>query len=204
MNNLQQLLMACLLILSITSCKKSAEKTNENNGKTETGQEATLFETKSSTEGTYLCKINGKDWIYTKASGIVSRHKKSNKRTAMITFTNKMDKGSESVQLFYDGDTYQLEKATAELKQPKKDGGRMSALYQLMVEGGNRLPDSEISGTLDLSNKTVAAGTADVKNMKIRFEVEQLEDQSMAVITLSPLSFEGIGYSNLDKLKYDK
>ena len=122
--------------------------------------------------------------------------------TVIITFTKKLDKGSESVQLFYDGDSYQLEKATADLKQPKKDGGRMSAMYQLMVAGGTRLPDSEMSGTLDLSNKTVAAGTADVKNMKIRFEEEQLVDQAMSVITLSPLKFEGIGYSDLDKLSY--
>lgn len=204
MNNIQQLLIASLLLFAITSCKESTEKATENTDKVEAVQEQKPIATKSTTGGTYLCKINGKEWSYTKASGIVSTHKKSNKRTAIITFTKKLDKGSESVQLFYDGDTYQLEKATAELKQPKKDGGRMSAMYQLMVAGGRRLPDSEMSGTLDLSNKTVAAGTADVKNMKIRFEEEQLADQSMAVITLATLNFEGIGYSDLDKLSYGK
>ncbi|MFT5763521.1 MAG: hypothetical protein ACI8X3_000941, partial [Saprospiraceae bacterium] len=86
--------------------------------------------------------------------------------------------------------------------QPKKDGGKMTAMYQLLIEGGKRLPDSNISGTLDLSNPTTVSGTANVKNMKMLFEEEQLEDKTMTVITLTPLSFDDIGYSELDKLNY--
>lgn len=202
MKNLKQLSLVFLLLFALTSCKESTEKTEDNSIKVEDTEESKSVEVKSEDNTTYLCKINGKDWSYTKASGIVSRHKKSNKRTAIITFTKQLDKGKETLQLFYDGDTYQLEKVSVHLKQPKKDGGRMTAMYQLQTTGGKRLPDSIISGTLDLSNPTAAKGTANVENMKMLFEEEQLEDKTMAVITLTPLSFEGIGYSNLDNLNY--
>ncbi|NRD19626.1 hypothetical protein HNV08_06170 [Winogradskyella eckloniae] len=155
---------------------------------------------KTDTNGTFLCEINGKDWHYTKASGIVDTHPKTKKRTAIITFKKKLNKGSESVQLFYDGDNYELEKATAILKTSKKGGGTMSAMYQLLNEGGKRLPDSKISGTLDLSNAQVASGTAEVIQMKIRFEEGELEDQSMAIISFSELKFSGVGYSDLHKV----
>jgi cytoskeletal protein RodZ len=199
MKNLQHLLLVFLLLFAITSCKESTEKTKDNTNKVEDTRENKSVEVKSNTNTTYLCKINGEDWSYTKASGIVSRHKKTKKRTAIITFTKKLDKGKETVQLFYDGDTYQLEKVSIHLKQPKKDGGEMTAMYQLLIEGGRRLPDSNISGTLDLSNPTTVSGTANVKNMKMLFEEEQLEDKTMTVITLTPLSFDGIGYSELNK-----
>ncbi|WP_299099533.1 hypothetical protein [uncultured Winogradskyella sp.] len=194
-----------VFILFLTSCnddKKTSSETEKITEKepTEIASTAKTAKKKPDTNGTFLCKINGKDWSYTKTSGIVDTHPKTKKRTAIITFKKKLDKGSESVQLFYDGDNYQLEKATAILKTPKKGGGTMSAMYQLLNEGGKRLPDSKISGTLDLSNSKGATGTAEVTNMKIRFEEGQLEDQSMAIVSFSPLNFSGIGYSDLHKV----
>ncbi|WP_225034624.1 hypothetical protein [Winogradskyella sp. SM1960] len=195
-----------VLIITLTSCKESNE-TNalEQSETTETATaEITNKDTRAKSEsinkGTFLCKINGKDWAYTKASGIVNTHAKTKKRTAIITFTKKLDKGSESVQLFYDGDTKALEKVTADIKQPKKGGGTMSAMYQLLHEGGQRLSESKISGTIDLSHATAASGTAEVSNMKIRFKEGNLEDASMAVISFSPIQFSGVGYSDLSKV----
>ncbi len=78
----------------------------------------------------------------------------------------------------------------------------MTAMYQLLIAGGKRLPDSNVSGTLDLSNPTTVSGTANVKNMKMLFEEEQMKDKTMTVITLTSFSFDGIGYSELDKLNY--
>ncbi|GAA4230557.1 hypothetical protein GCM10022291_01010 [Postechiella marina] len=60
-------------------------------------------------ECTFLCNIKGEAWNYTKVSGIVSQNKKTQKRTAIITFTKQLEKGKESVQLFYDGNTNILE-----------------------------------------------------------------------------------------------
>jgi len=202
MKTLQHLLLAIVLLVTVSSCKESTEKTAVETPKLETKEETKAVEAKSADNSTYLCKINGNDWSYTKASGIVSTHKKTKKRTALFTFTNKLDKGSETVQLYYDGNTNQLEKVSVHLKQPKKDGGKMTAMYQLLVDGGKRLPDSSMTGTLDLTNPTSASGTANVKNMKMLFEEDKMEDQTMTVITLSPLNFEGIGYSDLDKLNY--
>ena len=193
-----------VLALILTSCKDDKQSVTETVKDSEATTNEVITKTintevKKESKGTFLCKINGKDWSYTKASGIVSTHKRSKKRTAIITFTKQLEKGKESVQLFYDGDTNMLEKATAILKTPKKGGGRMGAMYQLLNEGGKRLPDSKISGTIDLS-KSAASGSAEVLNMKIRFEEGNLEDESMSVISFSPFSFSGIGYSDIDKL----
>ncbi|SDH33679.1 hypothetical protein [Winogradskyella thalassocola] len=195
-----------VLITTLTSCKESNETNSlkqieiTETATAEVVNKETPISIESANKGTFLCEINGKDWAYTKASGIVDTHAKTKKRTAIMTFTKKLDKGSESVQLFYDADSYQLEKATAILKTPKKGGGTMSAMYQLLNEGGKRTPDSVISGVIDLSNATVASGTAEVSNMKIRFKEDELEDASMEVITFSSLKFSGVGYSDLDKV----
>ena len=76
----------------------------------------------------------------------------------------------------------------------------MSAMYRIQLIGSKRLPESEISGTIDLSNATAASGTAEVSKMKIRFEEGNLEDKTMSVITFTPLNFSGIGYSDSEKL----
>ncbi|MBU2930141.1 hypothetical protein [Winogradskyella psychrotolerans] len=188
-----------LLVACKSETKKDTTQTVQVEQKEQVESKQATTENKPVSKGTFLCKINDKDWAYTKASGIVDTHAKTKKRTAIMTFTKKLDKGSESVQLFYDADTYQLEKATAILKTPEKGGGTMSAMYHLLNEGGKRLPDSAISGSIDLSNATSASGTAEVSNMKIRFEEGKLEDQSMAVISFTSLKFSGVGYSDLDK-----
>ena len=193
-----------LFILVLSSCKDDKQSTTETVKDSATTNEVATktvnTEVKKESNGTFLCKINGKDWSYTKASGIVSRHRKTKKRTAIITFIKQLDKGKESVQLFYDVDKNILEEATAILKLPKKGGGKMSAMYRIQLNGSKRLPESEISGTIDLSNATAASGTAEVSKMKIRFEEGNLEDETMSVITFTPLNFSGIGYSDSEKL----
>jgi hypothetical protein len=187
-----------LLTILVLSCKNETKIAVENKTP-EVVKKETPSVNKKKSKATFLCKINGEAWSYTKASGIVSRHKKTQKRLAIITFTKQLEKGKESVQLFYDGDTNILEEATAILKTPKKGGGTMSAMYQLKIKGGKRLPESKINGTLDLSNPT-ASGTAEVLNMKIRFEEDQLADETMNTISFTPITFTGIGYSDSEKL----
>jgi hypothetical protein len=196
---MKALTLILVLAISLTSCKETIETTTVANKTTEVISKEALTTTKPKSNTTYLCKINGKDWAYTKASGIVSRHKKTKKRTAIITFTKQLEKGKETVQLYYDGDTNELEKASVHLKQVKKDGGKMTAMYQLQLKGGTRLPESEISGTLDLSKPT-ASGSAEVTKMKIRFDEGNLDDKSMSVISITPFNFSGIGYSDAEKL----
>jgi hypothetical protein len=196
---MKALTLILVLAISLTSCKETIETTTVANKTTEVISKEALTTTKPKSNTTYLCKINGKDWAYTKASGIVSRHKKTKKRTAIITFTKQLEKGKETVQLYYDGDTNELEKASVHLKQVKKDGGKMTAMYQLQLKGGTRLPESEISGTLDLSKPT-ASGSAEVTKMKIRFDEGNLDDKSVSVISITPFNFSGIGYSDAEKL----
>ncbi|WP_405291731.1 hypothetical protein [Algibacter sp. Ld11] len=188
-----------LLTILILSCKNETKTATVENKTPEVVKKETPSVTKKKSKATFFCKINGEAWSYSKASGIVSRHKKTQKRTAIITFTKQLEKGKESIQLFYDGDTNILEEATAILKTPKKGGGTMSAMYQLKIKGGKRVPESKINGTLDLSNPT-ASGTAEVLNMKIRFEEDQLADETMSTISFTPITFTGIGYSDSEKL----
>ncbi|WP_400080497.1 hypothetical protein [Winogradskyella sp. R77965] len=194
-----------LLMFLIASCKDTNTTSVEQYNTTETAtaevvNKETTAESKPKNKGTFLCKINGKDWSYTKASGVVSRHKKTKKRNAIFTFTKQLDRGKESVQLYYDGDTYELEAASITLKFPKKDGGKMDFFYQLFPDTRKRNPESDLSGTIDLSNPTSASGNAEVSKLNIRFEKEKLEDIGNSVITLTDITFSDIGYSDAENL----
>jgi hypothetical protein len=190
-----------VLALLFNSCKEATNKTSE--AEPETKEVAIQEAIKKSTpksNGTYLCKINGIDWAYSKASGIVSRHKKTNKREAIFTFTKKLDKGSETVQLFYDGDGNDLEQVNIHLKVPKKDGERMTAMYIYHPNTGKFHPNAKISGTIDLSNASSASGNAEITDLSIRFDEGNLQNKSDNSITVEGINFKGIGYSEAGKL----
>lgn len=190
-----------LVLLFTISCKESKNDTvNEESLKGSKQETKTNARTKTLSNTTYLCKINDKDWAYTKASGIVSRHKKTGKRTAIITFKKQLEKGSESIQLYYDGDSFELERASVQLKFPKKGGGRLNGMYDLHPDTRDKNPNSDMSGTLDLSNATTASGNAELIKFNIKYEKELLKNPKDAVITVSDLNFSGVGYSDIDKL----
>jgi hypothetical protein len=183
----------------VSSCKESTQSPESENTTTEVKQETKPPAKKVNNNTNYLCKINGKDWSYTEASGIVDRHKKTGKRTAIITFKKKLEKGSETVQLRYDGDTYELEYLLAHLKLPKKEGGMMTGMFDFYPEAMAKNPNSEMSGKLDLTDPKLASGNAEFKNINMKFEKELLANPDDATISITDLSFKGIGYTNLDK-----
>lgn len=194
-----------IIILSFSLFIASCKESKNNNAITEAVSESiqeikTDVTIKSSSNGTYLCKINGRDWSYTKASGIVSTHAKTGKRTAIITFTKKLAKGSESVQLTYDGDSFQLESATVQIRLPKKNGGHVYGIYGLHADTRDRNPNSDMSGILDLSNASTASGHAELVKFNIKYEEDLLESPKDAEISVSDLKFSGVGYSDIDKL----
>lgn len=155
-----------------------------------------------SQNGTLLCQVNGKPWHYTKASGIITADRKTGARTALITFKKKLDKGSESIQLYYDADTYELQKANAQLKFPKAGGGRFGGIYELSDKAHTKkIPGNSMGGSIDLSDLKVASGTATAINIGVMFEKEALANEEDAVISLTDLRFSGIGYSDLAKEK---
>ena len=147
-----------------------------------------------------LCKINGKDWSYTKASGILSRHKKTNKREAFFTFTKQIGQVKETVQLFYDGDTNKLEKVNIHLKVPKTDGKKMTAMYIYHPNTGKFNPKAKISGTTDLSHPSNASGNAEISDLDVRFDKNEIKNDVDKIITVEDITFKGIGYSEADKL----
>jgi len=154
----------------------------------------------TASHGTFLCKINGNDWSYTEASGIIDTYGKANKHSAIITFKKKLDKGSESVQLFYDADTYQLETVNIHLKVPNNDGKTMTAMYIYHPDTNSIHPNAEISGSIDLSNPTTASGNAEVSDLDARFKKDQIANADDKLISIEGLNFTGVGYSDLDKV----
>jgi hypothetical protein len=148
---------------------------------------------------TYLCKINGKDWAYTKASGIVSRHKKTGIRSAIITFKNKLKKGSESVQVEYDTDKNNVIRVLVQIKRLNKEGKKISATYSLHTDTLDRNKETNMNGTIDLSNPTSASGTATF-TIENRFEQKVLKNASDILIHITDLKFSNVGYSDLNKV----
>ncbi|WP_298553607.1 hypothetical protein [uncultured Algibacter sp.] len=186
------------IVLVSFSCKESNKINEEHTLDIINKKKEPKKETK--TKETYLCTINGKPWHYTKASGIVSRHKKTKKREAIFTFTKKLEKGKEIVQLFYDGDTNQLEKANIHLKVLKKDGKRMTAMYTYSSNTTKFHPNAKISGAIDLSNPSNASGNAEISKLDVRFDKNEVKNEADKIISAQGINFKGIGYSEAGKL----
>lgn len=188
-----------LLVFFVSSCKESNKNSEVENKTIEISKNAATAKTKSQNTTTYLCKINGRDWAYTKASGIVSTHARTKKRTALITFKKKLEKGSESIQLHYDADSFELEVVSVQLKFSKKDGKLFTCFYDLHPDTRDRYPESELSGSIDLSDLTTASGIAELKNINIKYEKESLQNSEDAIINITGLKFTNVGYSDIDK-----
>jgi hypothetical protein len=188
-------------ILSLSSCKKTIEKqVSTDNNLIENQEENTQpLSKKETVNSNKLCQINGENWAYTKASGIVSTHAKTEKRTAIITFKKKLEKGSESIQLRYDANSSELEVVSIQLKFQKKEGGVFTCFYELFPDTRDRHPESELSGTIDLSDPSSASGVAEIKNLNIKYEKENLLNLDDAVINITDLKFTDIGYSDITK-----
>ncbi|MEQ8218488.1 MAG: hypothetical protein RH981_09645 [Arenibacter sp.] len=156
---------------------------------------------KTADNSTYLCKINGEEWRYTSADGLVSRNSSTNVRTATITFIKKLAKGSESVQLEYDVDANTLTRVLAELKRPDKEGNLFTNFYNQSADRLDRNPEASMSGSITLSeDQRVAAGNA-LFTVQNDFEKDKLGNASDLLITISDLNFSGVPYSDTDDLK---
>lgn len=189
-------------IISFSSCKKNNEdQVSTDDTSIKNKEVVTKKVVKKETDNSnYLCQINGQDWNYTKASGIVSTHARTKKRTALITFTKKLKKGSESIQLHYDADSFEVIIASLQLKFKNKDGKLFTCYYDLHPDTRDRHPQSELSGSINLSDPSSTSGVAEIKNLNIKYEKEKLLNAEDAVISVTGLKFTNIGYSDIDNL----
>lgn len=188
-----------LLVACKSETKKDTTQTVQVEQKEQVNNNAVTPKDKPESNGIFLCKINGKDWAYTKASGIIDTYGKAKKHEAIMTFTKKLDKGSESVQLFYDADTNKLKKVSIQLKVPKTDGKTMTAMYIYHPDTNNVHPNAKLSGTIDLSNPTKASGNAEVSDLDARYNKNDIAKADDKLITVEGLNFKNVGYSDLDK-----
>lgn len=194
-----------ILVLSLLiACSSATEKDQQNTEETTIPAQVKdkKIPTATTAKETYLCKINGNDWAYTKASGIVSTHAKTKERTAIITFKKKLERGSESIQLYYDANSFELIQAALQFKFKKKDGKLSTCFYNTNSGKKNRHPQQTMSGSIDLSNESSASGTAETLNINMQSPRAKAElfDSDNATITMTDLKFLGVGYSDIDKL----
>jgi hypothetical protein len=200
---MQKLTFITVLMALFISCgetDKKAQDTAEGTSEITTQSEEKTT-AKSADNATLLCKINGEDWGYTTADGLVSRNSSTNVRTATITFVKKLAKGSESVQLEYDVDANTLTRVLAELKRPDKEGNLFTNFYNQSANQLDRNPEASMSGTVSLDeDERVAAGTA-VFTVQNDFEKDKLGNASDLLITISELKFSGVPYSDTDDIK---
>lgn len=192
-----------LLLFLFFACGEDPKKTSstEENPEEITKQNKEKQPSKSSNNTTYLCKLNGEDWGYTEASGIVSRNSSTNVRTATITFKKKLIKGSEAVQLEYDVDANTVTRVLLELKRPDKDGNLFTNFYNQSANRLNKNPEASMSGSITLSeDERVAAGNA-IFTVQNDFEKDKLANSSDLLITVSDLNFSKVNYSDTDDLK---
>jgi hypothetical protein len=188
---------SAILILLFIACKSEVKKdVNE----TVTKQPKKEVATKTN-KSTYLCTINGKDWAYTKASGIIDKNPKTGKLTAIFTFKKKLEKGSESIQLYYAANSFELEGADLQLKVMKKSGKLGTSFYSIKPGSRKIYTQTKLSGSIDLSNTTKASGIAKIENITMsKYEKKELKNQEDEEISITDLKFTDIGYSNLDKV----
>lgn len=102
--------------------------------------------------------------------------------------------------MFYDGDINQLEKANIHLKVPKIDGKKMTAMYIYHPNTMKFHPNAKISGAIDLSNPSNAPGNAEVKDLDVRIDKQNIKHNTNKIITVTGINFKGIGYSEAGKL----
>lgn len=200
MKNLLTLIVFILLMGCNTTSKKEETTTTVEIKTTNSQKNNSKTQTAEFNNSNFLCKINGNDWSYTKASGIVSTHRKTKKRIVIMTFTKKLKKGSESVQLYYDTESNKLITATLQLKFKNKKENLFTCYYYLGPNTKEANPKGTLTGTINLSNPTVASGDAEISNIHMRYEKEALLHADNESVTLTSLSFDGVGYSDTDKI----
>lgn len=195
---------AILLILTLSflvSCKKNNKDVNTTITTTVKKIEEKKQELDKKSNDIFLCTINDKKWVYTKASGIIDKNPKTGKLTAIFTFKKKLEKGSESVQLYYDAESFELEAAALQLKVKKKDGKLGTGFYKINKDSRKIYPQTQLSGSIDLSNKTNASGTAVIEKITMsKYEKKELQNKDDAEVTITDIKFNKIGYSDLDKV----
>lgn len=192
-----------MLIFLLISCDEANKKEVNavQNSAEITTEKVVKTANKSTDNTTFLCKINGEDWSYTEASGLVSRNSSTNIRTATITFSKKLTKGSEAVQLEYDVDANTLTRVLLELKRPDKEGNLFTNFYNQASNRLDKNPEASMSGTITLSeDNRVAAGNA-IFTVQNDFEKDKLANQTDILMTVSDLNFSGVAYSDTDDLK---
>lgn len=181
-------------ILFIFSCHEDITA----NSKTDTTKVKQSALINGTSKDSYLCKINNEDWYYTKASGLVYIEKKTAIKKAIITFKKKLNRGNESIQLEYDVEKNILVRVLINIKRLDNEGKTISALYKATLKTISRIPATNLSGNIDLSNPNTASGTANFK-VENNYEKKKIKNQEDLLIYVSGLNFSGISYSDLNK-----
>ncbi|WP_044403156.1 hypothetical protein [Lacinutrix sp. Hel_I_90] len=186
-----KMLLICLATVLLFSCNGEKIKSTEASVATITTTE------RENKKDIQLCKINGEDWQYTTASGIIFTEKKSTVKKALFTFKKKIDKGSEVVQVEYNLENNTLIRVLVNIKRSNTEGNKISAHYAATEHSAATNKNIVLSGTIAISDSNTASGTANFK-VDNRYEKTTLKHSEDLLIHVSNLHFSGVGYSDID------
>lgn len=192
-----------MLSFILVSCGETNKKEQSLESATEikTIETAVINKTTNTSNKNTLCKINGKNWQYTSADGLVTRNSQTKVRTAIMGFKRKLDKGSESIQLAYDVDKNVLNNVWVQLKLPNKEGKIITAFFTQYGDKIDLNPGASLTGTVALSEDSrEASGEATITVLNDDKKNREFEAE-YSKITISDLNFSGVPYSDTDDLK---
>ncbi|QKX06922.1 hypothetical protein HN014_19025 [Aquimarina sp. TRL1] len=154
---------------------------------------------KTTSQGMLLCLINGKNWSYTEASGIITKNKRTNETLATVTFKQKINKKTESVQLYYDVITKKLKNISVSIyveqnKHTGLAGGMQRTTYELFSTDKKDSNES-MAGTIDTSGANTLSGNANaIINYNQKHLIKNKHDE---ILHITDLQFSNVGYSDL-------
>lgn len=191
------LIIATALLLACDDKKDNTQNALENTA------EATVLrapEPQANTAGsTLLCKINGENWYYTKASGVVEKSDNIGFRRTIVTFKNKLDKGSEAIQIEYNTETNEVTRVLVNIKRTGTDGKRFGTMYNMRV--GYMKAGESMTGTIDITDLATASGTATI-GIENDYDKAKLNPEDH-FLKITDLQYSGVGYSDINR-EFDK
>ena len=187
------------LAMIVVACGNDAVPTTASDAPAEVGRSSVKAKQAATPSETVLCKINGVEWAYSEASGVVSVSRQSGARRARLTFQRQLERGSEAVQLEFNVDTGRLDGVLMNLKRPGKQGGLVGASYTLYPDTLNHNPNTFMEGEIALAEEELLAAGQARFAVANQYEIGALRDESDHLVQVSDLKFANVPYSDIAK-----
>jgi len=193
-----------VLSIALISCgEKTEEKQKIVQEASSIASETLKSKSKMPNGETKLCKVDGVDWGYTKGSGIITADKITGKRSAIFTFSRKVLKKKETIQVEYDTETNEIVRVLAHVIRPNKEGidkvKMFSALKNHKKEYTGNLQNQ---GKVNVGDSSIGgSGSAQFCASDPYHDFENKFDEKYRFVEITDLEFKDVGFSDLARVK---